>query len=254
MAEVFNKYARIYDAFYTEKDYKSESDYVLSILNATEISSALELGCGTGRYTNEFALRGMNVHGIDFSYEMIQIAQDNYASLEGAIDPKSIFEVADIRFFSSEAKFDLVLSLFHVVNYMIADEDLERFFRTAHRALVDGGSLVFDYWYGPAVISNPPEVRTRSISLRGSRIKRTAIPVLDTKKNCVDVNYKFEVDQFDMPEKETFEETHKMRYLFENEIATHSSGLFKYTKSYGWMTKETPSDSNWSAVAVLKKI
>jgi trans-aconitate 2-methyltransferase len=62
----------------------------------------LDLGCGTGRLTNDIAAIGTDVVGIDASSEMIAEARRLYPALR--------FEVADAREFAVEAPCDAVFS------------------------------------------------------------------------------------------------------------------------------------------------
>jgi SAM-dependent methyltransferase len=196
----------------------------------------------------------MQVHGVDFSEDMIKIAKANAETSYLTPNTLPTFSVADIRNYVSGEKYELVFSLFHVINYMTTNTDLNKFFKTAHQSLLSGGLLVFDYWYGPAVLANPPTKRTREISWNGTRVVRYATPTLSSKENRVDVRYEFEIDQRDGTVLDSYEETHKMRFLFDDEIKAFSSGLFEQIVSFGWMTTTEPSELNWSAVTVLRKI
>lgn len=62
----------------------------------------LDVGCGTGRLTNEIAQSGADVVGIDSSPEMIAKAKQDY--------PKIRFEVSDAAAFRSPELFDAVFS------------------------------------------------------------------------------------------------------------------------------------------------
>ena len=60
-AKVFIDYAKYYDTLYQDKDYKAETDYVVSFFKNSDSKSAgsiLELGCGTGKHALCFAQKG----------------------------------------------------------------------------------------------------------------------------------------------------------------------------------------------------
>ena len=47
---VFEKYAQYYDLLYQDKDYRAETDYILSLIKKyqPETSQSLEFGAGSG--------------------------------------------------------------------------------------------------------------------------------------------------------------------------------------------------------------
>ncbi|HME44587.1 MAG TPA: class I SAM-dependent methyltransferase [Syntrophorhabdales bacterium] len=86
---------------------------VLQLCGAGDIS-VLDIGCGAGRFTIPLAERGMQVMGIDYSPEMIRMA-DNYvkARTKSTNEPLRISHVcADfLSGFNSDEKFDVTLAI-----------------------------------------------------------------------------------------------------------------------------------------------
>ncbi|MGL5877799.1 MAG: class I SAM-dependent methyltransferase [Xenococcaceae cyanobacterium] len=62
----------------------------------------LDLGCGTGQLTQQIAIAGADVLGIDRSKEMVDRAKSNYPHLK--------FDVADAKNFQCDCAFDAVFS------------------------------------------------------------------------------------------------------------------------------------------------
>lgn len=248
MTEIFDRYAKFYDSLYVEKDYVEECAYVLSLLGDSEIKLALDFGCGTGKFTEQFAVKGFCVDGVDISAKMIELAKERsildsqLASLEIA------YETADVRTFTPKKQYDLVYSLFHVINYMTSDDDLRAFFGSAAKALRKDGLLIFDFWYGPGVEADSPMERKKVVNWNGETLSRTAKPRLIPEKNLVMVEYQIETA------KEVFSELHTMRYLFEADIESFSAPYFATESILGWREDAAPTSSNWNAVAILKRI
>lgn len=255
MKDVFQKYAEIYDALYSSKDYSLETDYLFTLLGDLSGKSVLDIGCGTGRYAEEFAKRNVNVFGIDLSPEMINVANKRRSILTTPIKENLTYQVGDARNFKSEQSYDVVCSLFHVINYQLSDEELISFFSTAHDALKPGGVLVFDFWFGPGVLSDKPALREKTISQDLLEITRIATPTVFSSNNRVDVKYDVTIrsSQGDLLEK-SFSETHSMRYLFESDLQSLSGKFFKVEKLYAWESWSIPNEDNWSAVCVMVKI
>jgi len=82
-------------------------------------NSILDISCGTGDLVNELS-KEYEVVGSDISAEMINVAKKKY--------PHLIFYVSDMVDLSLENKFDLILSPFDSVNYIIRQNNLERAF------------------------------------------------------------------------------------------------------------------------------
>ncbi len=161
MTEIFDRYAKFYDSLYAEKDYAEECAYVLSLLYDSEIKTALDFGCGTGKFTEQFAAKGFCVDGIDISAKMIEIAQERLMIDSQLASLEIAYETADVRTFTPKKQYDLVYSLFHVINYMTSDDDVQKFFSSAARALRKDGLLIFDFWYGPGVEADSPTERKK---------------------------------------------------------------------------------------------
>ncbi len=167
MNMVFNAYAAYYDLLYQDKNYHKEAQYIYRFLEENGISSGkiLELGSGTGKHAEEFAKMGFCVHGIDLSQKMVQEANHrNNNNQKGQL----FFEVGDVRNFEAGKKFDAVISLFHVISYQTKNEDIQKMFKTAAKHLKQNGVFIFDFWYGPGVLTDPPAVRQKHLENKDS--------------------------------------------------------------------------------------
>ena len=101
------------------------------------------------------------------------------------------YEVADIRNYTTEKRFDAVISPFHVMSYQNENEDIKNAFLSARKILNKGGLFLFDTWYGPGVLTDPPAVRVKKGETEDFEILRVANPVIHANRNVVDVNYVF---------------------------------------------------------------
>ena len=155
---VFNHYARYYDLLYKNKNYAAEADYIHQLIQTYKPSSQsiLELGCGTGLHAALLAEKKYLVHGIDQSADMIE-----KALIRKATSSKLSFAQADVRDYRSDEKYDVVISIFHVMSYQTTNKDLLAAFKTAQAHLKPEGIFIFDCWYGPAVLTEPPVVRVK---------------------------------------------------------------------------------------------
>ena len=246
--EVFGNYARYYNLLYQDKDYAAEAQFIHQLLktHAPATKSILELGCGTGKHAALLAELEYEVYGVDLSADMLEQAEKRLPTLNPEVASKLKFSQGDVRTVRVERQFDAVISLFHVFSYQTTNQDLEAAFATAKAHLKPGGVLIFDCWYGPAVLSDRPTVRVKRLEDEEISVTRIAEPVIYPNDNLVDVNYQVFIKNKATGIVEEVQELHKMRYLFKPEI----EGLFSQNKmeclTLGeWMTGNAPGFNTW---------
>lgn len=255
--EVFGAYSKYYDLLYKDKDYKSEADFVHGLIQkyAPDAKTILDLGCGTGKHDLLFAQKGYQVTGIDISAEMISIAKTSLSSLksEHFIPPK--FLLMDIRTVQLNEKFDSVISLFHVMSYQVTNDDVIATLETASRHLNQEGIFIFDCWYGPGVLTDPPTVRLNEIENKDMAVTRLAKPTVHFHRNIVDVNYHVFVRDKISQNVDELKECHKMRYFFKPEIELFLKRAdFELLDFVEFMKNTPPGKGKWNACFVCRKI
>ncbi|MGX5726587.1 class I SAM-dependent DNA methyltransferase [Metapseudomonas otitidis] len=253
--KVFDQYSRYYDLLYRDKNYQLEVDFVLSLINRYAPGRCLifEMGCGTGIHAQMFAEAGHEVHGIDLSDSMLESAERRRSSLLPDLRERLNFYQGDVRTYRTARRFNVVLSLFHVFSYQNKNSDLQAAFVTAAEHLNEGGILIFDYWYGPAVLSMRPETRVKRLSDGGLSILRIAESELNEQRSVVEVSYETRVEVAGISE--VIREKHSMRYLFlqEIELFAEKSG-FEILSHQAWLSEEEPSLRSWSGCSVLRRL
>ncbi|MCW5519193.1 class I SAM-dependent methyltransferase [Aureitalea sp. L0-47] len=248
----FRLYAHYYDLLYKDKEYSNEVEYILGLLRSkkSSVSKILELGCGTGVHADLFAKHGIMVDGIDLSEQMIDLANKKYGSNENLS-----FVVGDLTTYSSGKKYDVVLSLFHVMSYQNENDELIAAINTASDHLNAGGIFIFDFWYGPGVLTNLPEIRTKKMHNNEISLRRQAIPKIHGNRNVVDVNYTIDITQNESGQIHQIYEKHSLRYLFEPELEYYLKlNNFKIIGFYEWLTTEMPDFDTWNAVLMAEKV
>jgi len=251
----FADYAPYYDGLYREKDYRAEAAFVLDLArqHCPRAQSFLELGCGTGSHAEHLSAAGVQVHGVDCSAPMLELARARQQRLPREVAGRLMFSHGDVRHLRISETFDAAVSLFHVVSYQVSNQDLRDCFATAKRHLKPGGVFVFDCWYGPAVLTDPPSVRVRHWEDAATSVTRIAEPTLHAKENIVDVNYTLFVRNRANAATKILKELHRMRYLFhpEVEMLASAAGLVM-TEARAWMSDREPDRDSWNACFVIR--
>ena len=252
---IFSNYARYYDLMYQDKDYVGEAQFIQRLIQtyAPATTTILELGCGTGNHAMLLAKEGYQVHGVDLSQEMLGYANERCDRLSPALATRLQFSQGDLRQVRLDRKFDVVLSLFHVMSYQTNNEDLLAAFETDKAHLVPGGILIFDVWYGPAVLSDPPTVRIKRLEDQSIQVTRIAEPVMEPNKNLVDVNYHIFIKDLISSKIDEVREVHTMRYLFKPELELLLDRLqMQIVESGEWLTDRQPGLNTWGVYFIVR--
>lgn len=249
MSNFGDEYSDIYNMLYEDKPYEAEVDYIESLIRRNSSKTTnyiLDLGCGTGVHANYLSSKySYDVIGVDLSKAMLERARKlEHESLK--------FFEGDAKKFSSDYKFDVVTSLFHVASYQTSNKDFEMFIDNAYKNLNSSGLFIFDFWYGPGVLTDLPQERTKNIENEVFSLTRETTPAIDFENNLVTVNFRnFLLNKNEDISREFLEE-HKMRYFFKKEIEKYIQGKFSFCEMHDWLKFEN-SERSWFKVVVLKK-
>ena len=75
---MYTSFAENYDLLMHDVDYTARTEYLLSVFEkySKRPTLMLDLACGTGSFSNEFAKRDIQVIGVDLSPEMLNVARE----------------------------------------------------------------------------------------------------------------------------------------------------------------------------------
>jgi SAM-dependent methyltransferase len=125
--------ADIYDELYEDLFDKQAQVELLAELAAG--GRALELAIGTGRVALPLVQKGVEVHGIDASAEMVERLRSKPG---GADIPVSFGDFADV---DVDGDFNLVYLIFNTLFALTTQEDQIRCFKNVAKHLTDGGTF-----------------------------------------------------------------------------------------------------------------
>jgi SAM-dependent methyltransferase len=256
MRNIFgNEYASAYDVLYSDKDYAAECDLIEQVIRDYGLKpthSILDLGCGTGNHALPLAQRGYEITGVDRSEEMLALARTK-AREHGS--STATFHSGDIRTADLGRKFDAALMMFAVLGYQLENKDAIAALATARRHLKSGCILIFDVWYGPAVLRMRPSERSKETTTPEGKLVRIASGTLDIARQICTVNY--QVTRIDRGRTVgRIEETHVMRYFFpfELDLLLDSTGFSRLrTGAFPEFTCE-PDESTWNVLIAARAI
>ncbi len=80
---MYSDFAFVYNELMWDVDYKKRTSYIMSLFEkyGAKPTLLLDLACGTGSFSNEFANLGVEVIGVDMSEEMLSVARETSAEM-----------------------------------------------------------------------------------------------------------------------------------------------------------------------------
>jgi SAM-dependent methyltransferase len=256
MTQNFSRpYVLAYDLLNEQKPYRAEVAFVVEQFRFFSWSnngpnSVLDLGCGSGKHLAEFA-PCVRKTGVDRSQAMISLAQERNI-------PNSTFVNSPIEEFRSKSSADLVILLFHVINYQVNELSLSRTFETIKYNLASSGVAVLDFWNREAWDRDPPVTRTTVRENDFYYVERTSRPEIDFKKNIVaieidlQVRHKMSTD----PSQAHFFEKHYLRGFTVEELSINANACgLSICGSGPWFdSNRSLSKSDWLGWIALKHL
>jgi SAM-dependent methyltransferase len=162
-----NKY---YLELYKHRDDKEAYDLINLIqrnVNLKNGGKVLDVCCGSGRHSIEFAKRGYDVTGFDLSDYLIGQADKHKERLKER-NLKLKFLIKDMRDFNFRNSFDAAINMFSSFGYFESDSENFKVFENIHSSLKKGGFFVFDFLNEKYLRKNL--VRTDFIKLDGKNV------------------------------------------------------------------------------------
>ena len=117
-----------------------EVDQVISLLDIQPDADVLDLCCGIGRHSLEFAVRGYSVTGVDRTAAYLQTARQAAAVQDLTVE----WIEADAREFVRPDAFDYAINMYTSFGYFKDPAEDLRMAENVFRSLKPGGSLMMD--------------------------------------------------------------------------------------------------------------
>jgi 2-polyprenyl-3-methyl-5-hydroxy-6-metoxy-1,4-benzoquinol methylase len=248
MNEIFSKYADYYDALYKDKNYNDESRYIERLINkfAGKKLNILELGCGSGSHAFRLQAKGHNIVAIDRSKKMINLAKkkDKNNKIE--------FLTRDLTKFVSKKKFDVIILLFHVINFLKSKNDLKMFSKNSFKNLKKNGIIIFDFINYDGVVLDKPQKKIKIVNQKNLKIIRETTPQLIKNKNILNINFKMTIKKKNNV-LDRFRETHQLKLHSVLYLKKILNPNFKLIDIFKWMKFENLLKKDWFGLMVMKK-
>jgi cyclopropane fatty-acyl-phospholipid synthase-like methyltransferase len=245
--KVFEAYSKYYNLIYQNKSYKTEVNYIHKLISKFNYNNKniLEFGSGTGGHAKFFVDKGYTVHGIEKSKSMIA----NCKKRKGFT-----FQNGDVCKIRLKKKYDIVLSLFHVLSYQVSETNVNNFFKNARYHLKLNGLFGFDFWYTNAVNTQKPQTRLLELKKKDFKLIRLAEPSKDYSKDIISVNYTVILKNLKNNLVNVIKENHKMRHFSLTDLSRLCNKYrFKFLHVRELISNNKPSKNTWGVFCLLRK-
>jgi ubiquinone/menaquinone biosynthesis C-methylase UbiE len=123
-------------------NYARWADYILSIAekNGKKTGAVLDVSCGTGSFCLRLAKKDIRIIGSDFSRFMLRKAVEK----KSANTKYPFYVLADMKHLPFKSQYDMVVSLYDSLNYLLDKSDWKLAFQQIYLLLCDGGLFIFD--------------------------------------------------------------------------------------------------------------
>lgn len=244
---------KYYDLYFLPiEKVEEEVKYILSFVNEYLLDRCcvIDLGCGTGAYSEELAKYFDRVVGLDCSADMISYANGNH------FNKKVDFVCGDARCkeMISSKKSSLVISLAHVIGYQLDNYSLDSYFKTVKENLVDGGLFFFNFYNQSAIYNMHLEPRhVKKHGDDGVELTRLSNAAIDADNNCLKLDYYYIVSKNDVVD--AFEIHENMRYYSKLELEYYlNNNGFEIISFFNYNTTEELSGTCWNGGCLARKI
>ncbi len=162
--EAYTDFAAVYDTFMDETPYDVWGNFVARIIEKYGVSKpctkqakeiqedsedaleqernlVVELGCGTGSFTQVLKRMGYDIMGIDLSPEMLDLARKK--SAEAGLD--IMYLEQDMRELDLYCTAGTIVSVCDSINYVLEDEEVIDTFKLVNNFLFPKGIFIFDF-------------------------------------------------------------------------------------------------------------
>lgn len=135
-------FSQFYDNLTFNVDYSKRADYIQSVFSLCghDMGLTLDLACGTGSLTVELKKRGVDIYGIDGSYDMLSKAKDK--AYDEGLD--MLFLCQQMENLDLYGTIDTCICTLDSLNHITDKNKLQRVFDRVALFMNDHGHFLFD--------------------------------------------------------------------------------------------------------------
>jgi SAM-dependent methyltransferase len=180
---VFTKSEAFYDAIYSWKDYKRESERLRRLIDTHKRShgnALLDVAVGTGGHI-PYLRDAFTIEGLDLDPRMLDLARARHAGIK--------FHHGDMLDFDLGRQFDVVVCLFSSIGYVKTAPRLNQAVANMARHICAGGVLIIEPFFSPAAWKPERRAWANFVDQPDLKIARMAVWDIDGSVVSSDFHY-----------------------------------------------------------------
>ncbi len=243
----YGRFADVYDRLMGEVDYRARAEYLLKLFkkHGKLPSLLLDLACGTGGFSNQMALSGIETIGVDMSEDMLSEARENSAELGTQV----LFLCQKAQELDLFGTVDGAICCMDSLNHIIDKNELKTALERVSLFLEKGGLFIFDV---NTVYKHKAVLADNTFVFDEEGVYCIWQNEYDSDKMITDIFLDFFVEQDGLYER--FSENFSERAYADSELKELlCSAGFEVLAVYEDMSEEPPRETCERAVYVAKK-
>lgn len=245
---MYNNFAEYYDKLMYDVQYKKRTLYLMRLFKkyGKKPTLLLDMACGTGGFSNEFAKQGIEVIGVDMSEEMLSVARE-----------KSDIAGQDVLYLCQKAEeLDLygtvdgavccLDSLNHITDYKIFCKAIKKISLFLEKDCLFIFDLNTEYKHREVLANN-------SFIIENDNVYCAWTNVYNKKNGIVDIRLDFFVNENNVYNRYTEEFSERAYSEVQVERALKQAGL-EILEVFEDMTEKSLNENSERAVYVTRKV
>lgn len=139
----YELFADFYDSLTDNVEYEKRANYIIEILQKKynhDLGLTLDLACGTGTMTMLLKEKGVDIYGVDGSYDMLTVAQQK--SMEKDLD--ILFLCQKMQSLDLYGTIDTCICTLDSLNHIIDEKIFKKAIKRVSMFMNKGGYFLFD--------------------------------------------------------------------------------------------------------------
>ena len=218
----YDAIAELYDDDMGRNNSGADIDFFRDHARRTQ-GRVLELGCGTGRITLPLVKDGHHVVGVDISSRMLDVLERKARqSLSDGERTRLVVANANMRDFTSDEQFSLILCPFCAFNYLVSQDDQVALLNNTRANLAAEGLFIVDSFVPKyEILSQPDPLESFDYERTlgdGTIVRRYKTITQDRTAQINEIRRSYELYDRAHRLKDTVRMQTRIRYMFKAEM------------------------------------
>lgn len=244
----YEMFADFYDSLTDNVEYEKRADYIVKILQEKynhSLGLTLDLACGTGTMTMFLKEKGVDIYGVDGSYDMLTVAQQK--SMEKGLD--ILFLCQKMQSLDLYGTIDTCICTLDSLNHITDEKVFKKAIKRVSMFMNKGGYFLFDlntlYKHREVLADNSFVFETDEVFLAWQNTLG--------ENDIVDIDLDFFIKQNGLYRR--YSESFRERaYSLDFVEKTLNKYDFKLEGVFGDLSTEPPKDNEERIILIARKV